>query len=53
MILFIPMAAIIKKLLELTPNTEVYGFLMGEEAPSIAKPKRKIRLPKIFSKYSG
>lgn len=53
MILFIPMAAIIKKLLELTPNTEVYGFLMGEEVPSIAKPKRKIRLPKIFSKYSG
>lgn len=53
MILFIPLAAIIKKLLELTPNTEVYGFLMGEEVPSIAKPKRKIRLPKIFSKYSG
>lgn len=31
MILFIPAAAIIKKLLELSPQTEVYGFLMGEE----------------------
>lgn len=31
MILFIPMAAILKKILELSPKTEVYGFLMGEE----------------------
>ncbi|MBL0911747.1 MAG: AI-2E family transporter [Bacteroidia bacterium] len=31
MILFIPAAAILKKLLELSPATEVYGFLLGEE----------------------
>lgn len=31
MVLFIPAAAIIKRLLELSPKTEVYGFLMGEE----------------------
>lgn len=31
MILFIPMAAILKKLLELSPKTEVYGYLLGEE----------------------
>ena len=31
MILFIPLAAILKKIFELSPTTEVYGFLMGEE----------------------
>jgi predicted PurR-regulated permease PerM len=31
MILFIPMSAILKKILELSPETEVYAFLMGEE----------------------
>jgi predicted PurR-regulated permease PerM len=31
MILFIPMSAMLKKILELSPKTEVYGFLMGEE----------------------
>ncbi len=30
MILFIPLAAIVKKLLELSPSTAVYGYLMGD-----------------------
>jgi predicted PurR-regulated permease PerM len=50
MILFIPLAAIIKKLLELSPSTEVYGFLMGEEVPSLAKPKKKLKLPRFIRK---
>lgn len=40
MIIFIPLAAILKKLLELSPTTEVYGFLMGEKV-SKKKPARK------------
>lgn len=31
MIIFIPAFAILKKVLELSPNTEVYGYLLGEE----------------------
>lgn len=37
MILFIPAAAIVKKLLELSPRTAVYGFLMGEEDPEFRR----------------
>lgn len=37
MILFIPAAAILKKLLELSPATEVYGFLLGEEDPDFRR----------------
>jgi len=44
MILFIPLSAILKKLLELSPKTEVYGFLMGEENPDKIKTKK----PKPF-----
>ncbi len=40
MILFIPMSAILKKILELSPKTEVYAFLMGEENTG-KKKKRK------------
>ena len=40
MILFIPLAAIVKKLLELSPSTAVYGYMMGEE-PSNKPPKEK------------
>jgi len=39
MILFIPMAAILKKILELSPKTEVYGFLLGEEPGEVDKNK--------------
>lgn len=39
MILFIPMSAIIKKLLELSPKTAVYGYLMGEEGGEKKKAK--------------
>jgi predicted PurR-regulated permease PerM len=53
MILFIPLAAIIKKLLELSPNTEVYGYLMGEEVSDTTKPGKKITIPKIFSKKTN
>lgn len=37
MILFIPATAILKKLLELSPATEVYGFLLGEEDPELRR----------------
>lgn len=37
MILFIPAAAILKKLLELSPGTAVYGFLLGEEDPNFRR----------------
>lgn len=51
MILFIPLAAIVKKLLELSPNTEVYGFLMGEEK-SDKKKKRGIPFPQVLKKVN-
>lgn len=37
MIIFIPAAAILKRLLELSPSTENYGFLMGEEDKQIRR----------------
>lgn len=37
MIIFIPAAAILKRLLELSPSTETYGFLMGEEDKQIRR----------------
>lgn len=37
MILFIPMFAILKKILELHPKTSDYGFLMGEEDMELRK----------------
>lgn len=46
MILFIPMAAILKKILELSPKTEVYGFLMGEE--NSGKRKNPAQLLRAF-----
>lgn len=39
MILFIPMAAILKKILELSPSTAVYGYLLGEEPDEKVKNK--------------
>lgn len=37
MIIFIPAAAILKRLLELSPATENYGFLLGEEDRQIRR----------------
>lgn len=37
MIIFIPAAAILKKLLELSPQTANYGFLMGEEDADVRR----------------
>lgn len=55
MILFIPLSAIVKKILELSPKTEVYGFLMGEEgAEKKNGPKYlKAAIGKIKRKTSG
>lgn len=52
MILFIPMTAIIKKLLELHPSTEVYGYLMGEVLDETPKKPRKFFIPGIRKKES-
>lgn len=43
MIVFIPAFAILKKVLELSPDTEVYGYLLGEEP----KEETKKNLEKI------
>ncbi len=51
MILFIPMTAILKKLLELHPSTEVYGFLLGEGEPQEKPVRRKgLRFSVLFKK---
>ena len=50
MILFIPMTAIIKKLLELHPSTAVYGYLMGEELDENPKEQKKFRIPGFLKK---
>lgn len=50
MILFIPLAAILKKLLELSPATAVYGYLMGEEVKRNQIPKKKFKFPSFFAK---
>lgn len=41
MIIFIPLSAIIKKLLELSPSTMEYAFLMGERESEKKKEKKK------------
>lgn len=48
MILFIPMAAILKRMLELSPSTEVFGYLLGEETNE--KVNNKAGLPDWFKK---
>jgi len=50
MILFIPLAAILKKLLELSPATAVYGYLMGEEVKTTQKPRQNNKITRFFSK---
>jgi predicted PurR-regulated permease PerM len=45
MILFIPMTAILKKILELSPRTEAYAYLMGEENGGKRKPGKFPKLP--------
>jgi predicted PurR-regulated permease PerM len=45
MILFIPMTAILKKILELSPRTEAYAYLMGEENGGRRKPGKFPKLP--------
>lgn len=49
MILFIPLAAILKKLFELSPATADFGFLMGEPE----KPKGKKRKPFDWKRLLG
>ncbi len=52
MILFIPLTAIIKKLLELHPSTEVYGYLMGEVLDENPKKHKKFHIPGLSKKES-
>lgn len=49
MIIFIPAFAILKKVLELSPETEVYGYLLGEESKE-EKRKSVDKVDQFFSR---
>lgn len=52
MIIFIPAFAILKKMFELSPNTEVYGYLLGEEPVDETKSHMR-KIEHLINRWRG